>query len=239
MNEKLRKCEDCEGLVSKRATTCPHCGAPQTMLEEAKEEITEVQQDEVEQFMTGYTYIAIYTVAVGVAGFFLLVVLQAVTIRFSEEIGNRIFFQKVMIENLSQDEIGKFHYDRRRERESSLVLAVFGSIFLTLGYLAEGITNLKRSLRHKKRIFYPLFLGISTGYLTYIFPIFVELFAGYRAVETLSNVYSSDFEKQIKLSTLRYVYDSDIIFFNTAIVPIVALISTLFFFAILNRKKGA
>jgi ABC-type lipoprotein release transport system permease subunit len=238
MNEKLRKCEDCEGLVSKRATICPHCGAPQEMLEEAKEEITEVQQDEVEQFMTGYTYIAIYTVAVGVAGFCLLVALQAATNGFSEEISKRIFYSRVMIENLSQDEILRFHYDRSRERDS-LVLALFGSIFLTLGYLAEGITNLKRSLRHKKRIFHPVIYGISTGYLTYIFPILVEIFAGYRAVETLSSVYSSDFEKQIKLSTLRSYYDTDLIYFNTVTVPIFALISTLFFFAILNRKKGA
>ena len=30
MNNKLIKCDDCGGQVSRRAATCPHCGAPQT-----------------------------------------------------------------------------------------------------------------------------------------------------------------------------------------------------------------
>jgi hypothetical protein len=38
MSEKLRKCEDCEGLVSKRAATCPHCGAPQKNDSDIEEE---------------------------------------------------------------------------------------------------------------------------------------------------------------------------------------------------------
>ena len=48
MNNKLRTCDDCGGKVSKRAATCPHCGAPQDHRDEIVDEIEE-KQDVVDQ----------------------------------------------------------------------------------------------------------------------------------------------------------------------------------------------
>ena len=36
MNDKLTSCDDCGGKVSKRAATCPHCGAPLTQTVQTK-----------------------------------------------------------------------------------------------------------------------------------------------------------------------------------------------------------
>ena len=36
MNDKLTSCDDCGGKVSKRAATCPHCGAPLTLTLQTK-----------------------------------------------------------------------------------------------------------------------------------------------------------------------------------------------------------
>ena len=63
MNSKLRSCDDCGGKVSKRAATCPHCGAPLDPVVESEEEISAEhqepidlrQQDEVEQMNKGTT----------------------------------------------------------------------------------------------------------------------------------------------------------------------------------------
>jgi ribosomal protein L37E len=56
MNDKLTSCDDCGGKVSKRAATCPHCGAPQELIDEIAGENEEDQDaidrrrhDEVEQ----------------------------------------------------------------------------------------------------------------------------------------------------------------------------------------------
>ena len=37
MSNKLTECDDCGGKVSKRAATCPHCGAPLTQTVQTKD----------------------------------------------------------------------------------------------------------------------------------------------------------------------------------------------------------
>ena len=49
MNNKLRTCDDCGGKVSKRAATCPHCGAPQEILNDVEEEISIKEQDLIDE----------------------------------------------------------------------------------------------------------------------------------------------------------------------------------------------
>ena len=49
MNSKLRSCDDCGGKVSKRAATCPHCGAPQDPVVESEEEISAEEQDLIDE----------------------------------------------------------------------------------------------------------------------------------------------------------------------------------------------
>ena len=49
MNEKLRTCDDCGGKVSKRAASCPHCGAPQEPTAEVEEEISAEEQNLIDE----------------------------------------------------------------------------------------------------------------------------------------------------------------------------------------------
>jgi len=49
MNSKLRSCDDCGGKVSKRAATCPHCGAPLDPFVESEEEISAEEQDLIDE----------------------------------------------------------------------------------------------------------------------------------------------------------------------------------------------
>lgn len=48
MNNKLIKCDDCGGQVSRRAATCPHCGAPQTATVLTSSQIKE-DQDTIDE----------------------------------------------------------------------------------------------------------------------------------------------------------------------------------------------
>ena len=45
MSNKLTECDDCGGQVSRRAATCPHCGAPRTP-EKSPVHLTEVEEEE-------------------------------------------------------------------------------------------------------------------------------------------------------------------------------------------------
>ena len=233
MNENLRKCRDCGGKVSKRATTCPHCGAPQEILKESEEEITEVKHEKENRSIRGHIYIIIWGFLAGIGGFCFLIILLMGTNFFASQENDTTPRQMFMIQNLSQNEILQFTNDRLEDRNSTvLALSICGSIFLGLGYIAEGITNKNRNLRNRKKIFNPVLFGIIVGYLTFIYPIIVEILAFSRAMS------SQAYEKEIRLHTLKNLLDTDIIYFNTVIVPIFAIISALFVFAILNRKKG-
>lgn len=194
MNDKLTSCDDCGGKVSKRAATCPHCGAPQELIDEIEGEneedqdaIDERKHEELERFLKKASYSNIPRhqryldvslrridyVDIIAKGFFVFlasILIMAAFFRTTDHIFNdvlRFILNSPFI--LKESVSGIYAKTIESRSEPEIIQVVCPSIILSISYLVSRFINDKKNLKDRKRIFIPIILGCALSHIVYMF----------------------------------------------------------------------